>query len=155
MNNGKIIIEPVNLKDMRYPTLDDFQRDKDGNLVIKVVDFVDSRYFALVALHAFVEAILCEHAGIPTSAIDEFDMRFEKDRKPGDESEPGDDSNSIYKKQHCAAMGFERMFAALLGVDWKKYEEVLSAYFDKPESEKKVPLLPPENCEAGGKANLL
>jgi hypothetical protein len=130
MKNGKIIIEPIAYKDMRYPTVDDFERDKNGDLVIKVVDFTDSRYFKLIASHAFVEAVLCEHDGIPTSAIDAFDFAFEKNRKDGDESEPGDDSNAPYRRQHCAAMGFERMLAALLGVDWKKYEATLAAVGD-------------------------
>jgi hypothetical protein len=154
MNNKKIIIKPVAFKKMRYPTVDDFKRDRHGNLVIKVVDFMDGRYFALIALHAFIESLLCEYAGVAETSITKFDKKFEASGKPG---EPGDETDAPYKNQHCAAMGFERMFAAMLGVDWKTYEQKIAELFIKKTASGKIEYAPvgPAECEAGGKVDRL
>jgi len=152
MNNKKIIIEPIAFKKMRYPSVDDYRRDRRGNLVIKVVDFTDSRYYALIALHAFIESLLCEYEGVPETAITKFDKKFEASGKTG---EPGDEVDAPYKNQHCAAMGFERMFAAMLGVDWKTYEQKIAELFAKKTGDKKTGYAPvgPAECETGGKAD--
>ena len=68
---------------------------------------------------------------------DEFDIAYERAREnemkmPGDgtadcgckiteDSEPGDDRHAPYFHEHQIAAGFERMLAALLGVDWEAY----------------------------------
>jgi hypothetical protein len=73
----------------------------------------------LVVVHELVEAVLCKEAGVSQREVDEFDMSFERHRKPGDLSEPGDDPKAPY--QHQAASWFEKALAEKLGVDWAAY----------------------------------
>lgn len=90
----------------------------------------DWRYVRLVAIHEIIEATLCRGAGITDAEIDHFDMQFEADRalaRHSDADEPGDDPKCPYRRQHLMATAIEKMVAAGLGVDWKTYEEAISA----------------------------
>jgi hypothetical protein len=64
---------------------------------------------------------LCRQAGVKEADVDRFDMAYEKHRKAGDVSEPGDDPAAPYHAQHVAATWFEMRLAEKLGVDWDKY----------------------------------
>lgn len=123
----KIIIETIPHDQQRYPTVGDWTYDPDGTLHIKVSGLSDWRREALVAVHELVEVLVCKNDGVTQEAVDEFDTNYEKERKPGDESEPGDDPNAPYVRQHCIATGVERILAAELRVNWKDYEEELCA----------------------------
>lgn len=84
----------------------------------------------LVAIHEIVEEFLTKEAGIKEEDIADFDKYYEKRREMGlvDElSEPGFDSNSPYKSQHSIATGVELILAGILGVDWKRYEEIVNS----------------------------
>lgn len=85
------------------------------------------RFEALVALHELVEVIKCKHDGVSQKDVDAFDIAFEKNRKPGNDDEPGDDPNAPYQNQHCLATGIERIMAAELGVDWREYDRAVMA----------------------------
>lgn len=125
MNN--IIIKTIPHKDQRYPSLDDYFRDANGDLIILVSDLGNSDYEACIAIHALVEVLLVEKAGIPLHDITVFDERFEAKRKPGNNDEPGDDPKAPYRKQHLAAFGIESIMAALLGVNQSKYYKKLNS----------------------------
>jgi len=45
-----------------------------------------------------IEAYLAMHAGVSPEAVDEFDRAYQAKRKPGDDSESGDDPNAPYRK---------------------------------------------------------
>ena len=51
----------------------------------------------------------------------------ELDAAEGNLDEPGDCPDAPYKRQHCVATGVERIMAAMLGVDWKAYEDDCNA----------------------------
>lgn len=89
---------------------------------------------SLVAVHELVEVLLCDANGFFQNTVDDFDMEYEKNRKPGDESEPGDDPKAPYHRQHCIATGVERILAAELGVNWKEYEDCINALFHSPKT---------------------
>ena len=122
-----IIIKTVKHESQKYSTLDDYFRDADGNLIILVSDLKNQDYEACIAIHALIEVLLVEKAGISKEAITRFDKRFEAQRKPGNLDEPGDDPKAPYKKPHLAAVGIESILAALLGVDQSEYYKKLNS----------------------------
>ena len=119
----KVVIETIDHSQQRYPTVGDWQIDKAGNLHITVSKMSDQRYEFLVGMHEVIEAYLALHAGISPAAVDKFDRAYEAKRKPGDDSEPGDDPRAPYNKQHVFAERIERLLATELGVDWSAYSK--------------------------------
>jgi hypothetical protein len=113
--------------EQRYATVGDWYFTKAGNLQIRVSRLSDPRYETLVAVHELVEAVLCKEAGVSQQAVDAFDMAYERNRKSGDVSEPGDDPRAPYHHQHQAASWFEKALAEKLGVDWAAYEREVAA----------------------------
>jgi len=122
----KIEIKTIPHKLHPYPTVGDWRRDRKGVLHIKVSQEIGDEYAFLVALHELVEVVLCEKRGITCKAVDDFDKHFEARLRVADE-EPGDDPSAPYRKEHFFATNIERLMAAELGVDWKKYEETINA----------------------------
>ena len=120
----KIVIETVDHQ--RYPTAGDWQLKPDG-LHILVSRMSDQRYEFLVGMHEAIEAYLCKQAGISQVAVDRFDRAYERRRKPGDDSEPGEDPNAPYHKEHMFASRVERMLADQLGVNWRAYDREVSS----------------------------
>ena len=121
------MVETIPHEAQRYPTVGDWQW-KDGTLVIRVSELGDWRYNALVAVHELVEVLLCKHDGVTEESVDKFDIEYEKQRDDKDvESEPGDDNNAPYRKQHCVATGIERILAAELGVAWNDYADKIES----------------------------
>lgn len=116
-----VTIKIIPHAEQRYPTCGDWFYDGD-NLEIRVSKMSDWRYELLVVVHELVEVVLCEHAGVTQQVVDQFDMDYEKNRPPGDNSEPGDDPKAPYRYEHCIASGIERVLAAVLGVTWRDYE---------------------------------
>jgi hypothetical protein len=74
-----------------------------------------------------IEAYLAIHADVSPEAVDKFDKAYEAKRKPGDDSEPGDDPRAPYYRQHQIATGIERLLAAELGVDWEVYDREVAS----------------------------
>ena len=118
-----VVIHTIPHEQQRYPTVGDWLWQPNGDLTIKVSELGDWRMEMLVAIHELVEVLKCRHDGIMQSDVDRFDMEFEKNRKPDDDSEPGDSPLAPYKKQHCLATGIERIMASELGLDWKEYDD--------------------------------
>lgn len=120
----KIIIETIPHDQQRYPTVGDWYYEEDGTLRVKVSELGNPVWNTLVYLHELVEVELCKHAAVSQHDVDNFDMKFEEDRKAGlhsPEDEPGDDIAAPYRKQHCFATAVERMMAAEMNVAWNDY----------------------------------
>src|ERR1700690_1723993 len=119
----KITIEIIPHLKQRYNTCGDWQglNEEEGqeNLRIRVSDMnnTGAKGSILIAIHELIEVFLCQANGISEREVDKFDLNYK-----GDE-EPGDDSMSPYKKEHCIATGVERILAAVMDVDWKSYED--------------------------------
>jgi hypothetical protein len=126
----KIVIETILHETQRYTTVGDWFYAPDGTLHIKVSALSDPRYEFLVGIHEAIECELCRQAGVTQEVVDKFDIEYEKNRADDNEDEAGDDPAAPYHTQHCVATGVERILAAVLGVDWKLYEQEL---FDLPE----------------------
>lgn len=108
----------------RYPTCGDYEWTRNGTLIIFVSDMKNDKYHKLIFMHEFIEAMLCKSRGINEKDITQFDIYYEKRRSMGfvvEDSEPGDDINAPYNKEHIFATKLELMFAAELNVDWNDY----------------------------------
>lgn len=98
----------------------------ENEIAVKSAEMSDWRYDLLVQVHELVEAALCKHLGITDEDVTSFDALFEQERELGmhkPEDEDGDDPRAPYRAPHFFASNIERLLAAELEVDWKKYEE--------------------------------
>lgn len=113
---------------MRYPTAGDYY-EENGKLVIEAFDQGDPDKNFLIQLHEIVEHYLTKKRGITNEQIDAFDFEYEENRAEDDDtSEPGDDPNCPYRKEHRFAMIVEQMMAHELGVDWHEYDKNIKVY---------------------------
>lgn len=126
----KIVIESIPHSSQRYSTCGDWFFDKDGTLHILVSEEMPGRSQQLVALHELAEVIMCQANAVTQEQVDEFDMAFEKNRKPGDESEPGDHADAPYNVQHGLATAIERIAATQMGVNWLEHEKAVGDLFE-------------------------
>jgi hypothetical protein len=119
----KIEIRFIEHGDHRYETVGDwYESGEIGTVIVDITKMKDPRYEFLVTIHELIEMYLCDFSGISQRMVDDFDMG------PGKDSEdPGMESEAPYHNQHLAATGIEMQLAALLDVDWKKYEEYLES----------------------------
>lgn len=123
-----IVIKTIPHSKQRYRTCGDWWFDKNGNLEIRVSKLGDWRYEALIAFHELREVLFSKHIGITTEQVDEFDMKYEKERDAGEhgpEDEPGNDSKCPIFEQHIAATQAERALAYDLDVNWNEYADAV------------------------------
>ena len=123
----KILIETIPHKEQRYRTCGDWKIEPDGVVHILISEEVGEDSAFLIGVHEWLEQNLCVQRGITQKAVDEFDIAFEKNRKLGDDSEPGDSPFAPYKKQHFFATTIERLVAAEKGVDWLEHDDRILA----------------------------
>ena len=118
----RINIEVIPHEQQRYPTVGDYWFE-DGVQQVRVSHLPDWRYEILVAVHEIVELALTRHRGIPEGVISDFDVEFERLREARLRSgEPGDHSDSPYRREHFFATNLERLLAGELDVNWFEYE---------------------------------
>lgn len=120
-----IVIQTIPHEKQRYDTVGDWINTPNDGILISISDMRDSRFEFLVALHELIEVTLCKLRGISEVSVDKFDIDYEKKRKPGDDSEPGDDPDAPYKDEHFFATNLERQMAHEMGVDWNEYEKAI------------------------------
>lgn len=119
-----INITAIPHKKQRYPTVGDWiYYDNLKHLNIYVSSTPDWREAIAVAVHELAEAVLCIDRGISQKSVDEFDMKFEEDHKPG---EPGDDPKAPYYDEHQVATIIERILARELHLNWNSYDRHLA-----------------------------
>jgi hypothetical protein len=132
----KINIETIPHNEMRYDTCGDYWVDSQGVIQVRISK-MNPIFEWFVLLHEMVELFLCKIQRIDFKKIDDFDIKFEKDRKRGlhnETEEPGDHPDAPYNRQHCMATSVERMLCAYLGVHWKKYDETVLNLEYEPKS---------------------
>lgn len=115
----KIAIKTVKQSDQRYCTCDDWKRNGD-TMEILVSEMGDDEMNFLIAIHAMIEAFLCERDGVKEEDVTKFDM------ENMDLDNPGDNPKAPYNKQHLIATLIECQLASYLGIPWKLYEERIS-----------------------------
>jgi hypothetical protein len=115
-----------------YNTVGNWQLLEDGTIVIFVSQMKDPRFEMLVVMHELVETVLCKQNGVTQKQVDDFDLRFEKERGADDLSEPGDDARAPYRLEHCFATAVERMLCAACNVNWADYEKEINDFPNIP-----------------------
>lgn len=123
-----IIIKSIPHKEHRYPTCGDWWFE-DGTLQIRVSEELPEKSQELVVLHELAEVFMCKANGVTQEQVDQFDMNFEANRHPDDESEPGDHPDAPYKDQHGLATAIERIAATQMGVNWLDHEHDIEHLF--------------------------
>lgn len=120
----RITIKTIPHVNQRYNTCGDWEWTPEGSLIIYVSETprTGPNGSLLIGIHELIEAVLCRHSGISTKMVDDFDLTAD----PTSDVEPGDMPHCPYHEQHCIATGTERLLAALLHVQWTKYEEELN-----------------------------
>ena len=121
----KVDIKSIPHNEQRYETVGDWEEMPDWTWRIRVSEMKDWRYNLLVGIHELVEMALCKQRGISEPSITAFDMEFESNRDPGDETEPGDSPEAPYQREHFFATSIERLIAAELDVDWQTYDDAV------------------------------
>lgn len=127
-------IELIPHEEQRYETAGDWQIDADGAVCVRVSDTSHRIDALLVGMHEAVEAILCREHGVNVADVDAFDVEFNRTHDLSEE-EPGEDSKAPYFKEHAVADVVERLLALHAGVPWRKYEDRISAFFEKEEQQ--------------------
>ncbi len=122
-----VVIKSIPAGEFRYPSAGDYWDDPDGTKQIRVLALQDWRHELLLAVHELVEAFICDHRGIAEPDIMAFDVEFERNRAPGNLDEPGFASDAPYRAEHTFATAVEMLLAQQLGVDWKKYQDLLDS----------------------------
>jgi hypothetical protein len=117
-----ITIKTILHKEQRYNTLGDWWFNEQGDLEIRVSNMNNWQWEFIIALHELCEVVLCKIRGISTKKVDDFDMEFERNRKPDNEDEPGDNPNAPYYKEHFFATNIEKMMAHEMGLDWRGWD---------------------------------
>jgi len=122
----RITIQSVPHEWQRHDQCGDWIFDEQGTLYITVSELGDDRMNFLVALHEAVEAMLCQHLGIPETAVSAFDQAMiESPNEYADD--PGHDPKAPYHDPHVFAEIIERAVAQRLGVNWQEYEKKVDA----------------------------
>lgn len=99
---------------------------EEGDLMIKVAaELTDWREAMALAMHEAFEALLCKHMDITVEQVDAFDSEFKGENVV--DVNAGDDPQAPYKIPHTFATAAERIFTGAMGIDWKSYDERLSA----------------------------
>lgn len=113
-----IVIRTIPHADQRYNTLGDWQYRDDNSLIITVSETGDWKSNVLIAIHEFVEVVLCQERGVSQEVVDHFDTHEGKES-----NDPGDLPNAPYRDEHCFAMSVERMVCAAMGMAWAEHEQ--------------------------------
>lgn len=124
-----IVIKSIPHKSHRYPTCGDWWFE-DDTLQIRVSEEMPEKSQQLVVLHELAEVLMCQANGITQETVDHFDMNFEANRHPDDESEPGDHADAPYADQHGLATAIERIAATQMGVNWLEHEKAIGKLFE-------------------------
>jgi hypothetical protein len=131
---GSIKIE-VNfkpLKEMRYPSLDDYYYKEDGTLVYDIADMGSVIYNKLNLIHAIQEEMLTNRKGTTEPEIAAFDVAFEEKIKSGarsEDAEPGEEIGAPYRDEHLVAEGIGQMLMGYMGISVKVFMNDIREFF--------------------------
>jgi hypothetical protein len=117
----RVTIQTIPHEAQDYSTCGDWTWGGDNRLDIFVSETGNREYNLLIALHEFVEAILCKRRSITEDKVTAFDVSHPE------LAEPGDDPKAPYHREHIEASCIEILFGNFLEVDWKDYANTVNA----------------------------
>jgi len=120
----KIIIEEKPFKSLRYNTIGDWYRDKNGVLHIEVAAGHSNGAKAVlaVAIHEMIEVLKCEEHGVTDAVVTAWDKKHQKD------DEPGEIPGAPYFTEHAAANRVEH--AAVEALDMGSFDQYNQEWAD-------------------------
>ena len=113
----KIIILTIPHKEQRYNTVGDW-KDNDDSWIITVSQTFNEKYDFLVALHEFIEMMLCYFSDITEKEATHYDLHKDSDN-------PGAEKDCPYRFAHNFAEKIEKIVAKKLKVNFKQYDRDL------------------------------
>ena len=128
----KTIIKNVDVKDQRYPTLGDYYLTNTER-IFSISNTGRSLYDDLILIHELVEEVLTRNKGIKEEDITKYDLEFEKKVELGvisGSSEPGEQLDCPYRREHILAETIERLILNHLGEDFNEYNNKLNNLFE-------------------------
>lgn len=123
-------IETVGHLTQRYETVGDYWWPRDKLTQVRVSDMSNEGYELCVMIHEMIEAHLCALRGITDEVITKYDEAFNIKLAEGsvdENSEPGDQEDCPYHKEHVAATAVEKAVAEALGINWDEYDKAVMA----------------------------
>lgn len=105
-------------KDMRYPTVGDWQ-EKRGVIQITVAKELGLVSGLAMALHEIVEKVKCDMTGVTEQQVDEWDMSHLLT------DDPGLDPDAPYHEQHLSGEAMERAACVIFNLPWKKHCKIV------------------------------
>ena len=122
----EITLKSVEPRKVRANQCGDWHWGADGSLLVSVRNDLSKNTQLLIALHEFIEAILCKKAGISDAQVTGFDIAFELEREAGkhkEDDENGDDPRAPYHQEHINATAMEMFMCSMLGLTWKEHSK--------------------------------
>lgn len=119
---NKIEINFISHNKQRYPTVGDWQI-KGSKLKINVSNTSDFRMNSLIAIHELIESLSCYFNNISSESVDNYDVN---NLDTAGSANFDDNTDSPYFVQHNDALALEWIMSRFLGVDWKKYSEIIN-----------------------------
>ena len=120
-----ITVKFLDYKDMRYPTVGDYEMVEGDILEFRIAKSGNSIYDRIVLIHEMGEQLMSEFKGVTNEQIDEFDFAYEKNRPEGNMDEPGDDPNCPVQIEHSIMTAVERILCACMNIPWKTYNDAI------------------------------
>lgn len=149
--------------EQRYPTAGDYWWDGQ-TLHIRVSKLDNSLHEYLIFIHELIEATLVREDGAPDQST-EFDVPYELARKAGiaapcgcvptEDSEPGDDIDCPYYREHWMATMVEQMLCWYWQLNWNEYGKAVAHYThgglaDQPRTERRTSNIVPRTKSRQG-----
>lgn len=118
---------------MRYPTVGDYYKTKDGWIIVSA-DLDNPDYIFLIFLHEFIELYLTQRRGISEPKIKKFDEWFERKKIKGCFKQimgPGRHPKAPYRREHIFSEKIEKLLAKELGIDRRQQGKAEDELFEE------------------------
>ena len=111
----RIIIDFIPHDTQEYDTMGNWRVLPNGEWLIEVDQEIGPKAGIAVGIHETIEMALCLARGITEPSVSDFDKSHLQSTQPGDESD------APYRKEHEFATDIERLICRELGVDLQSY----------------------------------
>jgi len=101
----------------------DWWFDARGNLQVRIEKVENPQHEIALSIHEMEEALYSKLLGVEVKQVDEFDAVYEAAHQDNHGLNAGDAPGCPYAVPHSLATASERVYAALAGICWEKYDK--------------------------------
>ena len=101
----------------------DWWFDARGNLQVRIEKMENPQHEIALSIHEMEEALYSKLLGVEVKQVDEFDAVYEAAHQDNHGLNAGDAPGCPYAVPHSLATASERVYAALAGICWEKYDK--------------------------------